>query len=265
MISLIILTVIIIYIYISISLVKFVCRRTRCRTKRYTAITLIAILPFLDMILHYPVYWVLSSTVPEIERYQPYKKVEGFFVDFIPNDNVAFVMFLHETLKKKYSIYFEKTGDFIIKNGHREKLYFKAYWINDSNSTACIQPVPSTVKDEYIELIKNNWCIAVDQIEKHEVTRYWKLTTKKIFSLSILHFSISVVDFIVSDRHTDEKIFRLRDFYVDKSWMTVVNIVNGVRERRSGTPYTYTQDGKHFEFPDYKIIKILDSEELPNI
>lgn len=265
MIGIIILVVIIIFISISVALVKSIFKITESKVKRFAIIAFLAILPFWDMILHYPVYSYLSSHYIEIERYQPYKKVEGFYEDFIPNGDVAFNMLLHKTFENKYSIYFEKYAKNTGGKGKREKLPYKASWLNDSSSPTCFPPQSGTAKNRYIKYINNNWCISVEQIDKNEMTKYWKLSTKVVFHLPILYMNIYVVDFFISDRNTGEHFFRLRDIYVDKSWMTAINGVSAKKSIKSGTGYTYTGNGKHFTFPDYKIIKLLDSENLENL
>lgn len=268
MIGLIILSIIGVYIALAISIVKIVYSKTESKKVRYSTIAVAIFLPFWDMLLHYPVYWILSNTVPEIERYQPYEKVEGFYEDYIPRGNIAFNMFLHNTFENNLSIYYDKRGDYNKEKKAYEKFYYKATWLNDSSSPTCFPPQPSTVEDDYINLIKNNWCISVKQIEESEMTRYWKVSRRKTFYFPLLYMNIYVVDFFVSDRLTGKKFFRLRDVYVDRSWLTAVNIVSGNKSTRSGTKYTYARSGnsgKYFEFPDYNIIKILDSKELPKI
>jgi len=222
--------------------------------KKIYIVIIVIILPFWDMIINEPIYKLLRSTVPEIERYKPYKKVEGFYEDFIPSGNIAFNMFLHNTFEKKYSIYFDKQGE-----------YYKAFWLNNSKSPTCFPPQPSTVEEEYIEYINKNWCISVIQIDKSEMTKYWKLTKKEVFHFPILYLNIYVVDFFVSDRNTGDPFFRLRDVYVDKSWLTALNLKDGKKGIRSGTKYTYSTKDRNFNFPDYKIIKLLDSKSLPKI
>ena len=263
--GIIILPVVIIYLLLSVSITIFALKKIKNKIIKYTVISLVFLLPFWDMIIHTPVYCILSSTVPEITRYQPYKKVEGFYEDFIPRGNIAYNMFFHDTFEKKYSLYFDKTGKYNKKKKSREKLYYKAFWLNDSTSPTCFKPQPSTVEAKYLEYIKNNWCISVEQIEKNEMTRYWKLTQKKVFHFPLAYMNIYVVDFYVSDRFTDERIIKFRDVFVDKSWMTAINGVSGKKRIRSGTKYTHASGGNRFIFPDYNIIKILDSEELPQL
>lgn len=266
MIGLSILLAIIIYVSLAVMIVRYVKKKTESKIKRYGTMALVILLPFWDMILHYPVYWLLSSTVPEIERYQPYKKIEGFYEDFIPQGNIAYNMFLHKAFENQYTLYFEKTGEYNKQKGEREKLYYKAYWLNNSDSPNCFSPKPSTVEEKYIEFLENNWCIAVESINENEMTNYWKLTKKKAFSFPIFYLNVQVVDFFVSDRTTGAHFFRLRDVYVDKSWMTAINVVTGNKTVRSGTKFTYASSGgKHFNFPDHKIIKLLDSKEIPEL
>lgn len=105
MVGLILLSVIGIYIALAVLIVKVIYKKTDIKKIRYSAIALAIFLPFWDMLLHYPVYWILSNTVPEIERYQPYEKVEGFYEDYIPSGNIAFNMFLHNTFENNLSIY----------------------------------------------------------------------------------------------------------------------------------------------------------------
>lgn len=266
MIGLSILLAIIIYAFLSVSIVRYVKKKTESRTKRFGTLIFVILLPFWDMIFHHPIYWLLSSTVPEIERYQPYKKVEGFYEDFIPQGNVVYNMFLHKTFENQYTLYFEKTGEYNKQKGVREKLYYKAYWLNNSESPKCFVPMPSSVEEKYIEFLDKNWCVAVENINQNEMTNYWQLTKKKVFSFPILYLNIQVVDFFVSDRNTGVHFFRLRDIYVDKSWMTAINVVTGKKGVRSGTEFTYASSGgRYFNFPDYKIIKLLDSKELPEL
>jgi hypothetical protein len=97
------------------------------------------------------------------------------------------------------------------------------------------------------------------------MTKYWELSTKIVAHIPILYFNVYIVDFFVSDRNSGEHFFRLRDIYVDRSWMTALNIVSGNKAIKSGTGYTYTSNGKHFTFPDYNIIKLLDSENLEKL
>jgi hypothetical protein len=263
MIGLIILTVIVVYIVVSSSIVKYICRKTENQKIRLLAVAIEILFPFWDMIIHYPVYWLLANMVPTVERYKPYEKVDGFYEKFIPNGNIVFNMFLHDTFNKKYSLYYANNNNFNKKHHRWETKYYKAFWLNDSTSPACFPPKPSTVMDKYIELINKNWCVAVEEINESQMTKYWKLNEKIVFHVPIFYFNIYIVDFFVSDRHTDEPFFRLRDIFVDKSWMTAINVVSGRKTVRSGTGFTYVSDGDKFNFPDYNIIKILDSKELP--
>jgi hypothetical protein len=265
MMGLIILAVIAIYAFLASSIVRYVYTKTGNNKKRYLVIAIAILLPFWDMILHYPVYWILSSTVPEVERYKPYEKVEGFYEDYIPGGNVAYNMFLHKTFENKYSIYFEEDDKYNKKERRWDKKYYKAFWLNNSNSPTCFPLQPSTVEGKYIELINNNWCISVEEIDESQMTKYWELNTKEVFHLPIFYLNIYIVDFFVSDRHTGEPFLRYRDVFVDRSWLTAINFVSGRKSVKSGTKFTYGSSGGGFHFPDYNIIKILDSKELPNI
>ena len=96
------------------------------------------------------------------------------------------------------------------------------------------------------------------------MTKYWGLGAQKVRHIPILYLNVYVVDFFVTDRHTGKNIFRLRDVFVDESWLTALNVVSGRKSARSGTEYT-SGSGYGFRFPDYKILKILDSKELPDL
>ena len=110
--------------------------------------------------------------------------------------------------------------------------------------------------------MKNNWCIAVEQTQENKIVNYWKLEKNIVFHIPILYMNIYIVDFIVSDQLTNERMFKLRDVFVDKGWITGLNFISG-EGIRSGTNYTRAlkhYNGKPiFEFPAEQIIKILDS------
>ena len=261
---------IVLYIAFAIIIIKIIFASTKRKKIRYSAIVIAIIFPFWDTILNNPIYKILSDNIPEIERYQPYEKIKGFYVDFVPQGNIAYSMFSHNTFENNYSIYYHK-----LENRNKEKIaykkfYYKATWLNNSSSPTCFPPQPSSVEDDYINLIKNNWCISVKEIEESEMTKYWKVDNKIVFHIPLLNMNIYIVDFFVSDRHTGKNFFRLRDVFVDQSWLSSLNIVSGTKYIRSGTKYTHARythykEGKYFEFPDHNIIKILDSKELPDI
>lgn len=254
MIGLLFLTTISAYIVITVLFVKYVYRSTENRTVRYCGIAAV-LFPFWDIVIYPIALSILSAVFVEIDRLEPYEKVEGFYIKYVPEDRIVYSMFRYDTFDKKYSIYY----------GGRNDNYRKASWIKDSKSPSCYPLNRSVVKEEYLEKINDGWCIQVKSIDKEEVTRYWKLTEEVVFHLPILHVDAYVVDFFISDRHTGKAIIRLRDVFVEQSWFTALNVVSGRKSVSSGTEYTFATSEPDFFMYENKIIDLLDAEKLPDL
>lgn len=232
--------------------------------KANIALVIMILIPTWDAILYYPSYWILSSTIPKIERFQSPQKIEGFYQNHIPNDNIVFTMYQYETFDNNYSIYFDKNVKYDKATKAWTTKYYKAYWLNDSKSLLCAPSLPSTVQKKYQKDLENNWCVAVEEIRKEDTTQYWNLEQNVIVHIPILYMNIYVVDFYISSRYNEEKLFRLRDVFVDKSWLTAANISNGKKTASSGTDFTHLfkdSRGIYFEFNQDSIVKILTSKQ----
>ena len=232
--------------------------------KANIALAIMILIPTWDAILYYPSYWILSSTIPKIERFQSPQKIEGFYQSYMPDDMIVFKMYLYDTFDNNYSIYFDKNVKYDKTTKTRTKKYYKAYWLNDSKSLLCAPSLPSTVQKKYQKDLENNWCVAVEEIRKEDTTQYWKLEQKIIAHIPILYMNIYVVDFYIVNRQNEDNFFRLRDVFVDKSWITAVNIVSEGKTTSSGTSFTRLfkdSKGMYFELNQESIIKILTSTQ----
>lgn len=264
MVGLIVIGSIIGYILLAKFIVKKVYEETQSLKKKYIALAIVTLIPTWDTILYYPTYWILSSNIPEIERFQSPQKIEGFYQSYMPDDMIIFEMYLYDTFDNNYSIYFDKSDKYDKTTKTRTKKYYKAHWLNDSKSSLCVPPLARSMREKYQKELENNWCIAVEEIKQDDMTQYWKLEQKIVAYIPILYMNIYIVDFYVSSRNNEERFFRLRDVFVDKSWLTAVNIVSGEKATSSGTDFTRLFKGStknHFELNENSIVKILTSKQ----
>jgi hypothetical protein len=263
MVGLIVVSVIIVYVLLSKFIVTKVLQRYGLK-KANIALVIMILIPMWDTILYYPIYWILSNTIPKIERFQSPQKIEGFYKGYMPDDMIIFNMYLYDTFDNNYSIYFDKNDKYDKTTKTRTKKYYKAHWLNDSKSSLCVPPLAGSMRAKYQKELENNWCVAVEEIKQDDMTQYWKLEQKIIAHIPILYMNIYIVDFYVSSRNNEERFFRLRDVFVDKSWLTAVNIVSGEKATSSGTDFTRLFKGStknHFELNEDSIVKILTSKQ----
>lgn len=263
MVGLIVVGVIIGYVLLSKFIVTKVLQEYGLK-KANIALAIMILIPTWDAILYYPTYWILSNTIPKIERFQSPQKIEGFYKRYMPDDMIIFNMYLYDTFDNNYSIYFDKNDKYDKTTKTRTKKYYKAHWLNDSKSSLCVLSLAGSMREKYQKKLENNWCVAVEEIKQEDMTQYWKLEQKIVAHIPILYMNIYIVDFYVSSRNNEERFFRLRDVFVDKSWLTAVNISNGYKTTSSGTDFTRLfkdSKGMYFEFNQDSIVKILTSKQ----
>lgn len=232
--GLLILVVIGFYVFLSKFIVKKVYEKTQSVKMKYIALAVMVLIPTWDIVLGYPIYAYLCLTKAGVHIYKTIDNVEGFYVGEKDAEYEPYKPYKGY----KYIEYQE------VKHRKPTGKYYRSYWVNfweDTNAAKNCVP-PRYEYDDYAKAIKRGQCIVKEEIMEKEVTGLWIVSKKNIQHYSILYLNISSIAIEVIDPRTKEKYFTAKDYIVDRSWITAVNMVTGNKNRQDCIGIANNQD-----------------------
>lgn len=249
MIGLLVLAILAAYIILSIAVISVVYKKTKNIKKMFIALAIMILIPTWDVIIGYPIYKFLCATQAGVKMYKTVDNVEGFYVGEKEQRHEP-----HEPYDGyKYLDYKE-----IINNKPTGK-YYRSYWIDSNTSEECV-PIGDDAwtnnGELYSKHFKQGKCIVKEEIAESEVSELWSLK-KEVDHYMFFYLNIYRVEFTIENRKNHEKYFTVTDYFVDKSWMTALNIVSGNKHKQNCFEKSIYSTSSGFKISDSFILETL--------
>ena len=221
--GLIILAVIFGYIFFAKIIVDSVYESYGTKKAKNIALAIMILIPTWDIILGYPIYKYLCWTKAGVHIYKTIDNVEGFYVgedigtySKVPPLPYKSYNFIEYKKRKKYD---------------KPYKYYKVFWVDANTTKNCIN-IGNASNYYNLDLYKHGKCIVKKEIPKSEVTALWEISKKEIHDYHLLYLKITSVYVEVIDPRTKDKYFTVKDYMVDKSWITgALNPVSESKDR----------------------------------
>lgn len=215
--GLIILSIIYGYIFLSKFIINKVYKTYGTKKAKNIALAIMILIPTWDIILGYPIYKYLCWTKAGVHIYKTIDNVEGFYIG---------------EHSRRYEPYKPYKGYRYVDYKEKESgKYYRSYWVDNNISKDCV-PYGIYKFGDYANAFYHGKCIVKKEIPESEVTALWEISKKEIHDYNFLYLKITSVHVEVIDPRTKDKYFTIKDYMVDKSWITgALNPVSESKDR----------------------------------
>jgi hypothetical protein len=228
MIGLSILAILFGYILLSKFIINKTYEKFGTKKAKYIATAIMILIPTWDVILGFPVYAYLCVTQAGVHIYKTIEDVEGFYIGERSIGSEP----IEPYEGYKYIDYQE------VKNNKLTGKYYRSYWVDyfkdREMANMCVYPsYPKSLHHPYTKAFNSGKCIVKEEIDESEVSGLWKVSKKVIDNYSILYLKITSISIEVRNPKTKEKLLIAKNYMVDNSWITGMNISSGKKSRMS--------------------------------
>lgn len=191
------------------------------------ALAIMILIPTWDVILGFPIYAYLCLFKSGVKIYKTVDDVEGFYVGERSIKHEPIEPYKgYKFIDYKETKYQEPTGK-----------YYRSYWVDyfkeKDKAKLCVHPPhPKNKEHRYTKAFNSGKCIVKEEITEEEVSR-WEVSKRIINHYSIFYLKITSIEIEVINPKTKEKYFSAKNYMVDNSWVTGMNISNGKKSRMS--------------------------------
>lgn len=248
--GLILLIVIIGYVFLARFIVKKVYEQTEKKLVKNVALAIFVLIPTWDVMLGYPIYTYLCIFESGAKIYKTVDNIDGFYMgeDYSTYSNMPPLPY------EGYNFIEYKK-----KKNQKSKNYYRVSWVDANNTNECIQ-IGNASSEYNLNLYKQGKCIVEKEIAESEVSELWSLK-KEVDHYMFFYLNIYRVHFVIENRKNHKKYFTVTDYFVDKSWMTALNIVSGNKHKQNCFEKNIYSTSSGFEISDKFILETLKTKK----